>query len=77
MPQLGSSGLQDARGRDIVDALKHAGFMVVLVQEEREDASVQGRSRKMNQCREAKGEEVVEEDTCLLIVIWDAGHLAR
>jgi hypothetical protein len=31
----------------------------------------------MNQCREANGEEVVEEGSCLLGAIWDAGRLAR
>jgi hypothetical protein len=30
----------------------------------------------MIQCREAKGEEVVEEVSCLLLAIWDAGRLA-
>jgi hypothetical protein len=50
----------------------------VQKQEEEEDASMQGRrNRKMNQCREAKGEEVVEEDSCLLGAIWDAECLAR
>jgi hypothetical protein len=39
----------------------------VLVHEEGEDASMQCRRKsKMDQCRKAKGEEVVEEDRCLL-----------
>jgi hypothetical protein len=39
----------------------------MLVQEEGEDASMQcRRNSKMDQCRKAKGEEVVEEDICLM-----------
>jgi hypothetical protein len=39
----------------------------VLVQEEGEDASMQcRRNSKVDRCRKAKGEEVVEEDRCFL-----------
>jgi hypothetical protein len=43
----------------------------------RKDTPIQGRrNKKMNQYREAKGKEAVEEDSCLLEAIWDGGPLA-